>query len=125
MHDEEFNLAVLRISQCHHSFVCILFVQRKLFVRALQVQCSRSHSAVAFPVSMNCGSELNAVLQIEMHMSLVQTKFENCKSRPNYVVHGFQRNLVHRGESGVQLVFTEIVNRPDLALLFHAESSDR
>ena len=112
-------------SQCHYSFVCILFVQRKLFVRALQVQGSRPHRAVAFPVSMDGSSELIAVLQVEVHVSLVQTKFENCQSRPNDVVHGLQRNLVHRGESGVQLVFTEVVNRPDLALLFHAESSDR
>ena len=45
------------------------------------------------------------------------------QSCQNDVVHGFERDLVNSGESGVELVLAKVIDGAELALLFHAESS--
>ena len=47
----------------------------------------------------------------------MQAMLKDRQCCPNYVVHGFERDLVNRGESGVGLVFTEVVDGAELAPL--------
>jgi hypothetical protein len=94
-----------------------LCVQGQLFVRAFQVQSSRLHRAIIFPIIMNGSYNLPAAFQGEAHMSHMQAMLKDCQRRQNNVVRGFERNLVNRGESGVGLVFTEVVDGAELAPL--------
>jgi hypothetical protein len=71
---------------------------------------------------MNGSCKLPAVFQREADLSHMQAMLKDRQCCPNYVVHGFERDLVNRGESGVELVFTKVVNGAELALLLHAKS---